>query len=385
MNSQSQTSSFKSWMERNAGDLMILLSMLLLGFGLISLASVTVPESAAAGSPLYMSVGKQAFFAWLGIAGAIIATKIPMDWYFKNSMHLVVIGVALLFACFFFPPVNGAQRWIDLGILKFQTSELVKLIMLIYTADFVVRRANEVRHELRGWFRLVSAMGFILIILTLQPDLGSCIVIAVSMLSIYFLAGSPMKHIIGLGMAFLGFVFIAIQFKGFRQGRMEAFFDVWGNEYGTGWQISRVIMAISRGELFGVGLGHSVFKLKPVPELHTDSIIAVIGEEFGFVGISVLLMVYAAWIFAIINVAQQALKQRRMSEGYLVYGIACVLMLQITVNIGMNMQLIPAKGLTLPLISYGGSSLLVTLLMLGFVYRIHRDGLGSQSLVRKYY
>ena len=144
-------------------------------------------------------------------------------------------------------------------------------------------------------------------------------------------------------------------------------------------------MAISRGELFGVGLGHSVFKLKPVPELHTDSIIAVIGEEFGFVGISVLLMVYAAWIFSIINVAQQALKQRRMSEGYLVYGIACVLMLQITVNIGMNMQLIPAKGLTLPLISYGGSSLLVTLLMLGFVYRIHRDGLGSQSLVRKYY
>jgi len=161
-----QTSSFKSWMERNAGDLMLLLSMLLLSFGLISLASVTVPESAAAGSPLYMSVGKQAFFAWLGIAGAIIATKIPMDWYFKNSMHLVVIGVALLFACFFFPPVNGAQRWIDLGILKFQTSELVKLIMLIYTADFVVRRANEVRHELRGWFRLVSAMGFILIILT---------------------------------------------------------------------------------------------------------------------------------------------------------------------------------------------------------------------------
>ena len=166
---------------------------------------------------------------------------------------------------------------------------------------------------------------------------------------------------------------------------MEAFFDIWGNEYGSGWQISRVIMALSRGEVFGVGLGHSVFKLKSVPELHTDSIIAVIGEEMGFTGILLLLIGYAIWVFSMLFIAQQAIEQRRAREGYLAYGIVAVLVLQIVVNISMNFSLIPAKGLTLPLISYGGSSLLVTLLMLGIMYQIHVNGSKASNMVRKYY
>ena len=374
-----------AWLSLNSGYLLILISAFLLCIGLVAVASSSV--AAIPGQTYLGYFVRQLIYACVGVTAALIVQRTQLKWYFDNAMLLWLFGTALLVVTVLpiFPAINGARRWIHLGVANFQTTELVKLIVLIYTADMVVRRAPEVRSDLRGLIRLVSALGVMLVFVAIQPDLGAMIVISVGALAIYFLAGSPMRQISMLSAVFVSIVVMQIAFVEFRRERMLSLLDVWGNEQGAGWQVSRGLMALGRGELFGAGLGESVFKLRHIPEVHTDSIIAVIGEETGFIGVSVVLVLFALWMFLIVYIAHQALLENRLREGYLVYGIACVFLMQIFVNTGMNFQLLPPKGLTLPLISFGGSSLMITLLMLGFVIKVHFESSRSPSMVTKYY
>lgn len=357
----------------------------LLSIGLVMVASASIPYAERINGQSVFYIVRQLIYAGIGIVLALVVSKIPIRYWFKNAMSLWMLGAIMLIVTLFFPPVNGSSRWISFGGLNFQTSELVKLFMVIFTADYVIRRSDEVRFEWIGFLRLCIPMMIVLVLIMLQPDLGASVVIAGSMMTIFFLAGAPIRQFLLMMVLAVGAVIIAILLEPYRLERVRALANPWADEWETGFQLTRSLMAIGRGEFAGVGLGQSVFKLAYLPEAHTDFLIAIIGEELGFLGITLVLVLLALLVFCAIYIGQSALKNQHMRAGYLAYGIACILIIQTTVNVGMNMGLLPTKGLTLPLISYGGSSLLTTLMMMGILFRIHYETLQTPDRSRRYY
>lgn len=345
--------------------------VMLLSFGLIMVASSSIPfAEKSIYKPYYFYVMRQSIYACLGIVLAFLVTKIPIRYWFTNAMSLWFVGALMLAVTLAFPETNGSSRWIVVAGVKFQTSELVKLFMVIFTADYVVRRSDEVRFEWVGFLRLCVPMIFVILLIMSQPDLGASVVIAGSMMTIFFLAGAPLRQFFVMLLLAMTSVAIAIFLAPYRINRVKVLLDPWSDQWGDSFQLTRSLMAIGRGDFSGVGLGQSVFKLAHLPEAHTDFIAAIIGEELGFVGLALLILLEGLLVFCTIYIGQQALKKQLMRAGYLAYGIACIFIIQIFVNIGMNMGILPTKGLTLPLISYGGSSLLVVLMMIGILYRI---------------
>lgn len=357
----------------------------LLSIGLVMVASASIPYAERINGQSYFYIIRQLIYAGLGIVLGLVVSKIPIRYWFKNAMSLWMLGAVMLIVTLFFPEVNGSSRWISFGGLNFQTSELVKLFMVIFTADYVIRRSDEVRFEWIGFLRLCIPMMIVLVLIMLQPDLGASVVIAGSMMTIFFLAGAPIRQFLLMMVLAVGAVIIAILLEPYRLERVRALANPWADEWETGFQLTRSLMAIGRGELAGVGLGQSVFKLAYLPEAHTDFLIAIIGEEFGFIGITLVVLLLALLVFCAIYIGQMALKNQHMRAGYLAYGIACILIIQTIVNVGMNMGLLPTKGLTLPLISYGGSSLLTTLMMMGILFRIHFETMQTPNRSRRYY
>lgn len=368
--------------------LLVLTSMLLLGMGLVMVASASIPFAEAhPKKPYYFYILRQSIFAVIGITAAYVMSKIPIRFWFKNTVPVAlwVVAILLLAVTLFFPMFNGSSRWIVMGSIKLQTSELVKLIMIIFTADYVVRRSDEVRFEWMGFLRLCIPMVSVIMLIMLQPDLGASVVIVGSIMTIFFLAGAPLRQFFLMFIIAVGAVLAAIIMAPWRINRVKTLANPWADQWGDGYQLTRSLMAIGRGDWSGVGLGQSVFKLAHLPEAHTDFIAAIIGEELGFAGLGLLICLQGLLVFCTILIGQKALKKQQMRAGYLAYGIACIFIIQTVVNIGMNLGLLPTKGLTLPLISYGGSSLLVVLMMIGILYRIHVETLELKNLSRKYY
>ena len=266
--------------------------------------------------------------------------------------------------------VNGSTRWIRLAGFTFQPTEVAKVMMAIFTADYVVRRAEEVRSHWKGLLRLGGIMAITVGLIIAEPDLGATVVIVLMMLGIFFLAGAPP---IQFGF-FLGAIVTAIVslivFEPYRFQRLVSFTDPWADPLGTGYQLSNALMAFGRGEWFGTGLGHSVQKLSYLPEAHTDFMLAVLGEEFGFMGISLVMALSFMMVACCIRIGHRALQHQYLRAGYLAYGISIIFLLQILVNAGMNMGLLPTKGLTLPFISYGGSSLIMCAVMISLILKI---------------
>lgn len=348
-------------------------------------ASASIPFAELKKGQSYFYIVRQLLYAGIGCVLALVVSKIPIRYWFKNAMSLWLLGALMLVVTLFFPEINGSHRWVRVGGLNFQTSELVKLFMVIFTADYVIRRSDEVRFEWVGFLRLCIPMMVVLVLIMLQPDLGASVVIAGSMMTIFFLAGAPIRQFLLMLLLAVGAVIIAILIEPYRLDRLRAFTNPWADEWKTGFQLTRSLMAIGRGEISGVGLGQSVFKLSYLPEAHTDFLIAIIGEEFGFIGITTVILLQGLLVFCAIYIGQMALKNLHMRSGYLAYGIACIFIIQTTVNIGMNMGMLPTKGLTLPLISYGGSSLLVVLIMVGMLFRIHYETRLTPERSRRYY
>lgn len=376
------------WSKIPIQQLLILTTLLLLGFGLVMVASSSIPFAEKNENLVYYHyVMRQGIYALFGGTLAFLLTKVPIRYFFKPTVpiSLWIIALVLLGVTFLFPPINGSIRWISLGGIKFQSSELVKLIMLIFTADYVVRRSDEVRFEWMGFLRLCIPMVMVLVFIMMQPDLGASVVIAGSMMAVFFLAGAPLRQFVLMFVAAAGAVTAAILTEPYRLNRVKTLIDPWKDEWGAGFQLTRSLMAVGRGEWAGVGFGQSVFKLAHLPEAHTDFIAAIIGEELGFFGLAFIILLEGLLVFCAIYIGQTALKKQKMREGYLAYGIACVFIIQIFVNIGMNIGLLPTKGLTLPLVSYGGSSLVVVLMMIGILYRISYESSQIQTTAKRYY
>lgn len=357
--------------ELTVRNVLIFCVLALLCIGTVMVASASMPYAERMHEAPFHYVIRHAISIVVAAVAAFITYKIALEVWFNNTFPLWLATIALLLAVLAVgTEVNGSTRWIRVGGFTLQATEVAKVMMAIFTADYVVRRSSEVRGNIKGLVRLGVVMMLTVGLIIAEPDLGATVVIAVSMLGVFFLAGAPM---IQFGFAF-GAILVAflglIIFEPYRYERLMSFSNPWADPLGTGYQLSNALMAFGRGEWFGVGLGHSIQKMSYLPEAHTDFMLAILGEEFGFFGISTVLILSFTLLVCCIRIGHRALKNNYLRAGYLAYGISIIFLLQILVNAGMNMGMLPTKGLTLPFISYGGSSLIMCAVMISLILKI---------------
>ena len=360
--------------ELSARNCLLVSVLLLITLGTVMIGSASMPYAAHTfGQPMYF-LWRQGFYLVAAAITALVVSRIPLRLWFGQTFALWLLVLGLLAAVLVVGnSVNGSKRWLMLAGVTFQPSELAKFVMVLFTADYVVRRANEVRVNLSGLLRLLIPMGTVLLLIMLEPDLGASTVVVTSMMAVFFLAGAPLGQFGFLMVTALGALVMAILFEPYRLQRLVSFTNPWDDEQGTDYQLKQGLIAFGRGEWTGTGLGHSVQKLSYLPEAHTDFMLAIVGEELGFLGICALFGLLFVMVSSAMRIGRTALQNGHDREGYLAYGITVIFLLQILVNGGMNMGLLPTKGLTLPFISYGGTSLVVCSLMVAVLLRIDRE------------
>jgi cell division protein FtsW len=360
---------------------------LLLAVGLVMVysASIAIAEGsrASAYQPTYY-LARHALFALVGLACAAAMFQVPMRLWQRWALWLFLLGAVLL-VLVLVPgvgrEVNGSQRWISLHFATLQPSELMKLFAVLYAADYTVRKAAHMDSLRRGFLPMFGVMMVIAALLLLEPDFGAVVVITVIAMGVLFLGGMNWKLFAGLlGLLLAGF-FALILASPYRLQRVIGFMDPWSDPYGKGYQLSHALIAFGRGEWLGVGLGASVEKLFYLPEAHTDFLLAVIAEELGFIGVVAIVGAYT-WIVArAFMIGRRAASLERPFAALVAQGIGLWIGMQAIINIGVNTGMLPTKGLTLPLLSFGGSSLVATCCALAVLLRVDWE---NRQLMRGY-
>jgi len=355
---------------------LLTLMLVLLGVGLVLLtsASISLAENNT-GRPFYYLV-QQLVAVAVGLACAAVILRTPTDYWEKFGPYLLIAAVLLLIAVLL-PgvgrTVNGSTRWINIAGVNLQVSEPARLMVLMYLAGYAVRHRNDLGNGFRDLIKPMAVVSVVCGLLILEPDFGATVVMLLISLSVLFVAGVPLRYFAGMALAVAGVLALAVIVEPYRVQRLIAFLDPWADPYGSGFQLTQSLIAIGSGEWFGAGLGNSVQKLFYLPEAHTDFVFAVFAEEFGVVGTFVLLGLFAALVWAAVQIANAAAAKERYYQAYLAFGIAVWQGAQVFINIGVNMGVLPTKGLTLPLISYGRSSLIVTMAALALLLRIDME------------
>ena len=357
--------------EMTARNILIFCVISLLCFGSVMVASASMPYAEYIHeNPFYFLVRHGISIVVASIV-AFLTYRVSLNLWFKNAFPLWLVTMVLLLAVLVVgSEVNGSHRWIKLGSFTLQPTEIAKIVMAIFTADYVVRRAKEVRTHWKGLLRLSGVMALTVGFIVAEPDLGATVVIVLMMVGVFFLAGAPATQFLIMLGAILAGITALILFEPFRFQRLISFTNPWADPLGVGYQLSNALMAFGRGEWIGTGLGHSVQKLSYLPEAHTDFMLAVLGEEFGFVGVTLVMVLSFTMLACCIRIGHRALQHNYLRAGYLAYGISIIFLMQILVNAGMNMGLMPTKGLTLPFISYGGTSLMMCAAMISLILKI---------------
>ncbi|MEA5444840.1 putative lipid II flippase FtsW [Gammaproteobacteria bacterium AB-CW1] len=344
--------------------------------GLIAVASASISiADRNLGDPFYY-LRRQGAFLGLALIGGFIIYQIPLRLWARSGLALMLLAFFLLLLVLvpgLGKEVNGAMRWIAVGPFHLQVSEPARILLLLYVAGYMVRRQQELSERFAGFFKPVLVVGLACFLLLLQPDFGAAIVLLVTVLTLLFLGGVRIRDFSFLGGAG-AMVMAGLAFSSpYRVERMTTFLNPWADPFNSGFQLTQSLIAIGRGEWWGVGLGGSVQKLFYLPEAHTDFIFAVLFEEVGLIGILVLMGLFAYLVWRCFRIGSLAWQQGQLFGAYVAWGIAIWLAVQTGINMGVNMGLLPTKGLTLPLISYGGSSLLVTVGALALVLRVSRE------------
>ncbi|NWK82294.1 putative lipid II flippase FtsW [Acinetobacter sp. SwsAc4] len=357
--------------EMTACNILIFCVISLLCFGSVMVASASMPYAEYIHeNPFYFLIRHGVSIVVAAVV-AFLTYRVSLNLWFKNAFPLWLVTMVLLLAVLVVgSEVNGSHRWIKLGGFTLQPTEIAKIVMAIFTADYVVRRAKEVRTHWKGLLRLSGVMALTVGFIVAEPDLGATVVIVLMMVGVFFLAGAPATQFLIMLGAILAGITALILFEPFRFQRLISFTNPWADPLGVGYQLSNALMAFGRGEWIGTGLGHSVQKLSYLPEAHTDFMLAVLGEEFGFVGVTLVMVLSFTMLACCIRIGHRALQHNYLRAGYLAYGISIIFLMQILVNAGMNMGLMPTKGLTLPFISYGGTSLMMCAAMISLILKI---------------
>ncbi|QTR46697.1 putative lipid II flippase FtsW [Thiothrix litoralis] len=362
-------------------DLLIAL-LAIVGIGIVILASASMWVAQKQYNDPYFYLHRQSIYLAMGIVLAIVMYQIRVDFWQQLGVRLLPIVLALL-VLVLIPgigkEVNGSRRWLNLGFMAVQVSELAKLIMLLYLSGYLIRHGKDLSVSQSHQPLLIPllVLGVTGGLLLLEPDFGSTIVIFVTGLSLLFLGGVPLKRLgILLGGAIL--VMIPVSMMGYRSARWDALINPWAHEADKGYQTVHALMAIGDGGWFGNGLGGGIQKLFYLPEAHNDFIFSILAEEFGFIGMLVVLSLYGWLVMRAFVIGFQADKAGKHFGAYVAYGIGFWMGFQVILHIGVNLAVLPPKGLTLPLMSYGGSSLMITLASMALLMRVHRETQLSQ-------
>ena len=354
-------------------------ALLLLSLGLVMVysSSIAIAEArrgigGTGGYAAYYLV-RHGIYLLVGLLMGLIAFQVPMPLWQKYSLPLFLLGAVLL-VLVLIPgigrEINGSRRWLSLLVVNLQPSELMKLFVVIYAADYTVRKAAYMDSFRKGFFPMLLVMLVVGLLLLREPDFGAFVVITAIAMSILFLGGMNLKLFLGLiGLLMVGLLAL-VWIEPYRMQRIVGFMDPWADPYGKGYQLSHALIAFGRGEWLGVGLGGSVEKLFYLPEAHTDFLLAVIAEELGFAGVTAVVMLFAWLVIRAFAIGRQAATLERHFPALVAQGIGVWLGVQALINMGVNMGVLPTKGLTLPLMSFGGSSITANCIAQALLLRV---------------
>ena len=355
------------------GIIVLGLSLILVGLIAISSASIEYAQINY-DSTTFHTKRHLIYMVAAGIA-AFAVYRVPLDFWEDTGWIWLFAALGLLILVLIpgiGKEVNGSQRWLPLGPFTLQPSEFAKLAMIVYLAGYMVRREHEVRHEWQGFLKPMAVLFAATLLLMVEPDFGATVIVAGSAFGMLFLAGVKLGHFLLVLAGALGALLVLVVSEPYRVKRLTAYTDPWADPYDTGFQLTQSLIAFGRGEWFGVGLGNSVQKLFYLPEAHTDFVFSIWAEETGFVGALAVILLFAALIGRVLWVGRAAQLADYPFGAYLCYGIAMVFSGQAFVNMGVSSGLLPTKGLTLPFVSYGGTSLIICCVMLALVLRVDR-------------
>ena len=365
-----------SFNQPNYDPFLLWIIILLSGVGLVMVYSSSIDVAALKQISKYQNyyyLLRHSIYLTISIFCGLIAFLIPINFWQKFAPTFFVFGILLLIAVLvpgIGKTVNGSQRWIPIGIMNFQPSELVKLFTIIYAADYVLRKSRQIGTFVKGFLPMSVAIALVGSLLIYQPDFGALVVVISISMGILFLGGISLKIIFGLMLSVPIAMYSLLKIAPYRVDRITTFLSPFEDLYGKGWQLSHSLIAIGRGDFFGVGLGESIQKLQYLPEAHTDFILAILAEELGLFGFTVIIFLYAIMIIRIFGISKISTQLRNNFSALLAQGIGLWFGIQAAINIGVNVGFFPTKGLTLPFVSYGGSALLVTFIASGILMRI---------------
>ena len=371
----SSRSSFATISSIDYSVIAVILALLILGLIMVYSASISLGDSPKyQTSEGYFAVRHASYIA-IGLIAAFFVSKVSLSRWYLLSYPLGLFGILLLISVFvpgLGHEVNGSTRWIGFGPINLQVSEVVKFVSVLVISHFVVTRQAYMHSYTRGLIPVMLYIGAVAMLLSLQPDLGATVVISAIVLGVVFLGGLSWSIIIPFGIVIFAVIVFSIALSPWRTARVFAYLNPWDieNQLGKAYQLTHSLIAFGRGELFGVGLGASVEKMHYLPEAHTDFILAVIGEELGLVGFTFVLLLFYWLVRRAFEIGRQAVRLESVYSGLVAQGVGLWIGVQALINIGVAIGVFPTKGLTLPLVSYGGSSIVVTLCALALLLRV---------------
>ncbi len=355
-------------------DRQLMLSVAILAsIGLVMIGSASVSFAEHSYNDAFYFIKRQ--LVYLLIAGAVmlVVISIPSRIWYRHGFVLMLLTILLLVAVLI-PgigrEVNGSRRWLPLGLFNLQVSEIAKLVMVLFVAGYLERHQRQMREDWQGFAKPVGVLAAVAALLLLEPDFGSAAVMTCTVLGMLFIAGVRLWQFCLLMLTGIASLAAVALLSPYRVQRLITFLDPWAEQFSSGYQLTQSLMAYGRGEWFGVGIGNSVQKMFYLPEAHTDFVFAIFAEEFGLIGVIVVVALFSWMVFRVLQVAKKAVAREDWFAAYSCFGIAIMLAGQAFINIGVTSGLLPTKGLTLPFISYGGSSLVVCSAMVALVLRI---------------
>ncbi len=363
--------------------LLITLIIILLGLVMLGSASISIAEQQT-GKPFYY-LWRQFGYVSVGVFLATLVFAVPIAVW--QRLGPILIMVSMLILLLVFVPglgrnVNGSTRWIGFAGLNVQVSEFAKLFCIIYLAGYLVRHTQLVRTELKGFIRPLLLLQVVVFLLLLEPDYGAAAVLLATAMGMMWLGGARFSQFAMLGFLVAAALALLAVSSPYRMERLTAFLNPWADPFNSGFQLTQALIAFGRGEWLGVGLGSSVQKMFYLPEAHTDFVFSVLGEELGLVGVVIVILLYTYLVLRLLRIGRHAEQRELPFHAYLSYGIALWIGLQAYINIGVNMGVLPTKGLTLPLMSYGGSSVVVMCLAISMVLRVDYETRKGDRLVQ---
>lgn len=360
------------------------ISLLSIGIIMVASSSISVADRNFLNPFYYLQ--RQLVFVAIGLFAALTVFRVRLVQWEKSGMALLIFALFLL-VLVLLPgvgkTVNGSTRWLPLGIFNLQVSELVKLFLVIYVAGYLVRHGDAVRNSLWGFLKPMLMVGLAGLLLLIEPDFGATVVIMGTVLVMTYLAGARFIQFISFVFMFACAALLLVITSPYRMQRLTSFANPWADPFDSGFQLTQSLIAIGTGGWFGTGLGGSVQKLFYLPESHTDFLFAVLSEEMGFIGVLVVVSLYVLIFFRALKIASHAEQTGNYFAAYMAYGIGVWLSMQAVINMGVNVGLLPTKGLTLPLMSYGGSSLVICCVAIGLLMRIHYETSGVAKQANK--